>query len=72
MQDIKIITRYNFTAINGRWLEIIMSYALDEILTLKEVAQALRLDPRTVKEVAFALGSGLINCQKGKKFLLSA
>ena len=49
-----------------------MSYALDEILTLKEVAQALRLDPRTVKEVAFALGSGLINCQKGKKFLLSA
>ena len=33
-----------------------MSYALDEILTLKEVAQALRLDPRTVKEVAFALG----------------
>ncbi len=33
-----------------------MSYALDEILTLKEVAQALRLDPRTVKEVALALG----------------
>lgn len=29
---------------------------LDAILTLKEVAQALRLDPRTVKEVAFALG----------------
>lgn len=37
-------------------MENIMSYALDEILTLKEVAQALRLDPRTVKEVAFALG----------------
>ena len=28
----------------------------NKILTLKEVAQELRLDPRTVKEVAFALG----------------
>ncbi len=34
-----------------------MSYTLDEILTLKDVAQALRLAPRTVKEVAFALGA---------------
>ena len=35
---------------------IFMVRNLDAILTLKEVAQALRLDPRTVKEVAFALG----------------
>ena len=27
-----------------------------KIMTLKEVAQELRLTPRTVKEVAFALG----------------
>ena len=33
-----------------------MERNLDAILTLKEVAQALRLDPRTVKEVALALG----------------
>ena len=33
-----------------------MPYTPDAILTLKEVANALRLDPRTVKEVAFYLG----------------
>ena len=33
-----------------------MPYSLDAILTLKEVAQELRLDPRTVKEVASSLG----------------
>ena len=39
----------------AQWI-LIMTYEDNEILTLKEVAQALRLDPRTVKEVAFALG----------------
>ena len=33
-----------------------MAHDENKILTLKEVAQELRLDPRTVKEVAFALG----------------
>ena len=40
----------------AQWI-LIMTYEDNEILTLKEVAQALRLDPRTVKEVAFALDS---------------
>ena len=33
-----------------------MEYAPEEILTLSQVAEKLRLDPRTVKRVAFALG----------------
>ena len=33
-----------------------MSHDVNKIMTLKEVAKELRLDPRTVKEVAFALG----------------
>ena len=33
-----------------------MSRDAKKIMTLKEVAQELRLNPRTVKEVAFALG----------------
>ncbi|MFI3272899.1 MAG: helix-turn-helix domain-containing protein [Pseudomonadota bacterium] len=33
-----------------------MQYAADEILTIKQVAKALKLDPRTLKSVASALG----------------
>ena len=33
-----------------------MPHDVNKIMTLKEVAQALCLDPRTVKEVAFVLG----------------
>ena len=46
---------YNKNTELVQW-SLIMVHDENKILTLKEVAQELRLDPRTVKEVAFALG----------------
>ena len=37
-------------------------YLPDDILTLREVARALRVDPRTVRRIAFALGGKRFGC----------
>ena len=37
-------------------------YLPDDILTLREVARALRVDPRTVRRIAFTLGGKRFGC----------